>query len=119
MTALIEFTMMGPVSAFKLKINARPVQSVQAVQIGRRIFATPYMAAKHEAWRMICARYVKDGTYPKGLLGVRELRGMTCSCWGRDPRHCKIHSHESGYFARLHKRLTRQLAAKYKLELSS
>ena len=88
------------------------------MRVGNRIYTTPYMAAKNEAWFMICAKYIEYGSIPKGLLGVKKLRKMTCSCRGRNPQRCPIHDHETGYFARLHKRLTRQLAAKYKRDIA-
>lgn len=106
-----------PASAWKPTINARTIAPTTACKVGNRIYTTPYMAAKNEAWHMICTRYVKSDTHPKGLLGVKKIRRMQCTCkWGYHP-WCSIHGRPNGYFARLHKRLTRQLAAKYRKDL--
>lgn len=108
----------NPANAWRPEINARPVAPVTACMVGKRIYTTPYMAAKNEAWYMICEKHVERDTLPKGLLGKKTLRNMTCSCRGRNPQRCPLHDHDTGYFARLHKRLTRQLAAKYKRDLA-
>jgi hypothetical protein len=100
------------------KIQSRKIVLRQqpTYQVGKRLFHTALAAAKADAWAMILARYIDPLAGPNRLEQIQEAGGSECDCDYGNPVCCPLHSHEDGYFRRLHERLTRFLLAKMEVE---
>jgi hypothetical protein len=102
--------------------NLRIIKPRHAYQVGNRLFRTVQAAARFEAWRLILDKYLAtlDGT--ARLSKVKSARGLICLCdlgyIGEDQpdyNDCPLHDRRTGYFARLHLRLSRNIERQYLL----
>ena len=89
----------------KEKVYVRTITQrfLPTYQLGRKLYKSYHAAANAEAWRMICEKYCKDVVYK--LDHIKSLHGMNCQCEEENSDFCKIHNRQSGYLARLHRRL--------------
>lgn len=92
-----------------LEIKERTAFSVSCCH---RLFRTQLAAAKHIAWRTINDKYMYYGDPMGTLSDIKRAAGLDCECdfkseYGAGPSGCPLHDRTTGYFRRLHKRLTK------------
>jgi hypothetical protein len=91
-----------------ITIKPRPAFSTSCC---RRLFATQLASAKHIAWRTIMDKYLYYDSGQDKLSGIKHAAGLDCSCdfdseYGKGSDACDLHDRRTGYFRRLHKKLT-------------
>ncbi len=98
----------------------------EVYQVGKRFYIGKETAARKEAWHRICRKYCADPYGDEGsvpLSDVSWVGNTQCKCYlygdstgysleeHKDWTDCPLHDRKTGYFARLAKRLARQIEA--------
>jgi hypothetical protein len=111
-------------AAEERKLPGLEIIATYKVEGVSRTFVTYKAAIKAYAWRMMQGKYTRtfeDG-FQLGISTVAYVRGRICSCKDTLPEvmmsddywlNCPLHDRHIGYFARLHRRLVRQLLKQY------
>lgn len=92
-----------------LNLYVQKPKTRQAYELNGRLYKTPEAAAKKEAWHFILTKYPE-------LERVKKVLDIECDCAENDEtgeygeamykhEYCPLHSRQSGYFKRLHRRL--------------
>lgn len=96
------------------------IKERKAYQVGNRIYRTKRAAAKTQAWSAILNKYAgiefrENTVKEKNLEDIKSLRGIDCDCAEEDyfdgefhyyhADECPLHDRQTGYFARLHRKM--------------
>jgi hypothetical protein len=102
-------------SDLKMRDSAiREIKTRQVFQVGCKFFVTTRAAARFETWRLICDKYITAWNGPTRLSEVKHVFGCDCNCdpeWGSSD--CEIHNTATGYFKRVHNRLSKRIKTYY------
>ena len=93
-------------------ISPPEIKARNAYQVGARLYKTKEAASKKIAWNWILLKY-------KEIQSVKKVLALECECADKDDwseygvqyKHecCEIHARKTGYFARLHTKISKLL----------